>query len=95
MLEATRIEYKSTLIKLFSNKIFIIIIEVLNLTESPIPNNIDCFVPSSFLPIIQLPKSFAPFETATTKRINKGKVIKYFISIDTPTHKKNIGAKNP
>ena len=52
MLEATIIEYKFEFIMLFSKSIFIIIILVLNFTESPIPSRIDFFVPSSFLPMI-------------------------------------------
>ena len=52
MLEATIIEYRLESIMLFSKSIFIMIILVLNFTESPIPRRIDFFVPSSFLPTI-------------------------------------------
>ena len=72
MLEATITEYKSRFIKPFSSKIFMMIILVLNLTERPIPSKTDFFVPSSFLPMIHEPKSFAPFETPTTRRMSKG-----------------------
>jgi len=49
-LEAIITEYNPTLIKPLSNRIFITIMLVLNLTESPIPSKIDFFLPNSLFP---------------------------------------------
>ena len=45
---------------------------VLNFTESPIPRRIDCLFPSSFFPMIQLPRSFEPLEISTMRSRRKG-----------------------
>ncbi len=66
------IEYRLESIRLFSNRIFIMIMLVLNFTESPIPSRMDCFVPSSFLPIIQLPRIFEPFDINIINIIKSG-----------------------
>ncbi len=89
------IEYRSFPINPFSNNIFIMIILVLNLTDKPIPNRIDCFIPISFFPAIRLANIFDPFVTITINKTNNGDVSIYLRSIVIPTHRKNIGAKNP
>ncbi len=66
------IEYRLESIRLFSNRSFMMIILVLNFTESPIPSRMDCFSPNIFLAVIQLPRIFEPFETIIINIIKSG-----------------------